>query len=285
MNWRQIRNEPTISSESVGDFYSYFREIAEVFASHHSKQLGGPDKTILLDETFLTKRKYNRGRITESMTQTVFGIFCKQDREGLFFLVDGKKKRDLWPLVKKYVHPETAVICTDEAGQYKKIDQLIKGVVHKTTNHSKGEFVDKNDKNNTINPLENENKHLKKAIVYRKTQKMLRQYMATHYYRRTRLDHMGKKNLGAKIWQFIQDVKEVYPGCLKSGLEMIQIDKVLPEDVGIEHLMPNHKNYDDSEVAEWSDLEEDGMEDDVLDLDWEEIITRPAKKIRTDEGL
>ncbi|GIY47228.1 DDE_Tnp_IS1595 domain-containing protein [Caerostris extrusa] len=184
-----------------------------------------------------------------------------------------KKKRDLWPLVKKYVHPETAVICTDEAGQYKKIDQLIKGVVHKTTNHSKGEFVDKKNKNNTINPLENENKHLKKAIVYRKTQKMLRQYMATHYYRRTRLDHMGKKNLGAQIWQFIQDVKEVYPGCLKSGLEMIQIDKVLPEDVGIERLMPNYKNDDDSEVTEWSDLEEDGMEDDVLDLDWEEITT------------
>ncbi|GIX92412.1 hypothetical protein CEXT_787911 [Caerostris extrusa] len=102
---------------------------------------------------------------------------------------------------------------------------------------------------------------------------MLRQYMATHYYRRTRLDHMGKKNLGAQIWQF-QDVKEVYPGCLKSGLEMIQIDKVLPEDVGIERLMTNYKNDDDSEVTKWSDLEEDGMEDDVLDLDWEEITTQ-----------
>ncbi|GIY75094.1 hypothetical protein CDAR_371941 [Caerostris darwini] len=48
-------------------------------------------KTILLEETFLTKRKYNRGRVAASMTQTVFGIFCKQDGEGLFFLVDGKK--------------------------------------------------------------------------------------------------------------------------------------------------------------------------------------------------
>ncbi|GIY62192.1 hypothetical protein CEXT_576361 [Caerostris extrusa] len=45
---------------------------------------------------------------------------------------------------------ETAVICTDEARQDKKIDRLFKGAVHKTTNHSKGEFVDKND---TINPL------------------------------------------------------------------------------------------------------------------------------------
>ncbi|GIY75092.1 hypothetical protein CDAR_371931 [Caerostris darwini] len=65
----------------------------------------------------------------------------------------------------------------------------------------------------------------------------------------------------------------VYPRCKRSSpwmLEIIQIDKVLPEDVGVEHLMPN-KNDDDSEVTEWSDLEEDGMEDDVYDLDWEEI--------------
>ncbi|GIY23496.1 hypothetical protein CEXT_613231 [Caerostris extrusa] len=67
--------------------------------------------------------------------------------------------------------------------------------------------------------------------------------------------------------------KRSLPWMLEIGLEMIQIDKVLPEDVGIERLMPN-KNDDDSEVTEWSDLEEDGMEDDVLDLDWEEITTR-----------
>ncbi|GIY99130.1 DDE_Tnp_IS1595 domain-containing protein [Caerostris extrusa] len=198
-------------------------------------------KTILLDETFLTKRKYNRGRVTASITQTVFGIFCKQDREGLSFLADGGKKRDLWPPVKKCVHSETAIICTDEAGQYKKIDRLIKDVVNKTTNPSKGEFVDKND---AINLLENENKHFKKSIVSRKCLGNIWLHTVT-----------GKRNLGALIWQFIQDVKEVYPGCLKS-------------------------DDNDSEVIEWSDLE-----DDVYDLDWEDITTGPAKKIRTDEGF
>ncbi|GIY53058.1 hypothetical protein CDAR_397241 [Caerostris darwini] len=199
MNWRQVRNEPTISSESVGDYYSYFREFAEVFASHHSKQLEG--KAILLYETFLTKRKYNR--VTTSMTQSL-----------------------------EYFE----------------------------------KFVDKND---TINPLENENKHFKKSIVSRKT-----------IYCYALLDHIGKRNLGVQIWQFIHDVKEVvHPGCLESGLEMIQIDKVLPEDVGIEHLIPD-KNDDDSEETEWSDLE-----DNVYDLDWEKIPTGPAKKIRTHEGF
>ncbi|GIY38935.1 hypothetical protein CEXT_649031 [Caerostris extrusa] len=37
-NWRAMRGERTISNESVVDFYSYFREVAEVFAS----KLGGP---------------------------------------------------------------------------------------------------------------------------------------------------------------------------------------------------------------------------------------------------
>ncbi|GIY01648.1 hypothetical protein CDAR_117751 [Caerostris darwini] len=84
-----------------------------------------------------------------------------------------------------------------------------------------------------------------------------------------RLDHIGKRNLGVQIWQFIQDVKEVHPGCSKSGLEMIQIDKVFPEDV----------DDDDSEVTEWSYLEEDGMKDDVYDLDWEEIPATASKTV------
>ncbi|GIY04093.1 hypothetical protein CDAR_106691 [Caerostris darwini] len=85
---------------------------------YESKSQRMPTKK--LDETFLTKRKYNISRVTASMTETVFGIFCNRWGE----------KWDLWALVKKYVHPETAV--NKEAEQYKKIDRLIKGDVHKT---------------------------------------------------------------------------------------------------------------------------------------------------------
>ncbi|GIY72309.1 hypothetical protein CDAR_522401 [Caerostris darwini] len=119
VNWRAFRFERTVSNESVVVYYSYFREIADVFALHHFTQLGGPD---------------------------------------------GKKNRDLWLLVKKYVHPMTAVICADEAAQYKKVDHLIPGFIHKAANHSTAELVAKDDKSDTINPFENENKHLKWSL-------------------------------------------------------------------------------------------------------------------------
>ena len=60
--WRMgKRHESGISINTVVDFYCFFREIAEVYASNYSSQLGGPGKTIELDETFLTVRKYGRG--------------------------------------------------------------------------------------------------------------------------------------------------------------------------------------------------------------------------------
>ncbi|GFT59473.1 DDE_Tnp_IS1595 domain-containing protein [Nephila pilipes] len=90
--FRNRRGQPQMSWATIVDFYSRMREVTEIVASHHDKLLGGPDKTILLDETFLTKRKYNRGRKTQTMTQVVLGIYCREDKEGLFFLVDGKKR-------------------------------------------------------------------------------------------------------------------------------------------------------------------------------------------------
>ncbi|GFU24700.1 uncharacterized protein NPIL_88621 [Nephila pilipes] len=75
--FRNRRGQPQTSWATIVDFYSRMREVTEIVASHHDKLLGGPDKTILLDETFLTKRKYNRGRKTQTMTQVVLGIYCR----------------------------------------------------------------------------------------------------------------------------------------------------------------------------------------------------------------
>ncbi|GFQ80721.1 hypothetical protein TNCT_419161 [Trichonephila clavata] len=85
--FRRRRGQPQMSWATIVDFYSRLREVAEIIGSHHDKLLGGPD------ETFLTKRKYNKGRKTKTMTQVVHGIYCRDDKEGIFFLVDGKKKK------------------------------------------------------------------------------------------------------------------------------------------------------------------------------------------------
>ncbi|GIY03082.1 DDE_Tnp_IS1595 domain-containing protein [Caerostris darwini] len=222
MNWRAFRQEKTISNESVIDYYKTFRGIAEIIASHHSKQLGGPGKTIVLDDTFLTKRKYNRNSKTACVADTVFAIFCKDNQEGIFFKTDGKKKKDLWPLVKQYVHPETAIIRHYKSGQ----SSLI----------TSGKWICRD--------------------------------MALKYYRRSRLGPIGKVNYGEQVWQFIQDVIAVYPGCLKQGISLLQIDEVLPDKFKICDLMPIEiERNEDSDVAELSDLEKTYMDDDDEDDD------------------
>jgi hypothetical protein len=179
-NWEADR---TTSSTTVSDHYFFCREVCEVIASHVEGQLGGPGLTIECDETFLTRRKYNRGRYTHSHTIVLFGIYCRETKEGLYFRTNGKSKRDLWPLLSKYVHPEIKRICTDQGKQYKKVRTLFSASTqHTAVNHSKGEFVDKNDKENHINSIENNNKHLKGFFKSRRSDKLIHQYMAIHFY-------------------------------------------------------------------------------------------------------
>lgn len=64
-SWCKHKCIAEISNHIIVD---YFREITEIISSHSYNLFGRPGKTVQLDETFLTKRKYNRGRITEQMT-------------------------------------------------------------------------------------------------------------------------------------------------------------------------------------------------------------------------
>ncbi|KAG8181118.1 hypothetical protein JTE90_029151 [Oedothorax gibbosus] len=96
------------------------------------------------------------------MTITVLGIYCREDKEGVFFLVNGKKKKDLWPLIKEQTDPETTFVYTDSAKSYHNVDELFDDAIHMTVNHKKGEFVDRVVKDNHINSIENQNKLLKK---------------------------------------------------------------------------------------------------------------------------
>lgn len=227
VNYRRDRGDSELSKSTIIDYYSYCREVAEVIISHSNLVLGGEGKTVQIDETFLTKRKYNRGRVTEQMTTTVLGLYCKEDKCGLFFKVNAKSKEELWPYIKKYVDFSTSRICTDSAKQYVGVEQMFAtSTVHLRTNHSIGEFVDKSNPLNTINDLENQNKLLKASIKCRKTPKLLHQYMALYSYRNVYLKKYSDR--GSKIMQFLLDIKKVYPGIidgsLKEGLTLKEID-------------------------------------------------------------
>ena len=164
----------TISASTLCDM----REVCEVISSNCQLLLDGPGCTVEADETFLTKYKYHRGRIIKTDFLTVFSIMCPENRQGIFFHVPSKAKCDLWPYLKRYVHPETSIICTDQGRQYCGVEKLFnEKTIHKTVNHSKY-FVDPTDKENHINTQECFNKQLKKTIKSRKSLELIKQYMS-----------------------------------------------------------------------------------------------------------
>lgn len=270
LSWRRHNDDNELSRSTIIDYYSYCREVAEVVASNEEICLGGKGKTVQIDETFLTKRKYHCGRITEQMTTTVLGLYCKEDKIGVFFRVNSKSKAELWAYINKFVSKDTSRICTDSAKQYVGVEKLFGELtVHLTTNHSIGEYVDRDDPSNTINDLENQNKLLKRAILCRKTPQLLHQYMALHYYRQQHLEKAYKADLGSQIMQFLLDIHRVYPGVVngerKSGLELRELDPPTVESEGLQDLVPAKRPRIQSIEEEFEELSEDEISDDGWD--------------------
>lgn len=234
--WRKDNKKPKINKNNYIQFMKRCRDVADVIASHYFYgQIGDPNCTIELDETFLTKHKYHRGRLTEGMTKTIFGIRCREDKKTLFFMVNGKSKEDLWPIVKKYVHPDISVICTDGGTQYIGIEEMFKNATHKVVIH-KDTFVDKQDKTNHINGIESDNRYLKKAIRSRKNDEQINSQMHNFIYRRHRFT--ADMSTGQKMHRFLQDISVVFPGLTKEPLMWLDIDNPTSEEMGIVEFMP-----------------------------------------------
>ncbi|GIY57492.1 DDE_Tnp_IS1595 domain-containing protein [Caerostris darwini] len=151
----------------------------------------------------------------------------------LFFLTQGKSKRELWPFSKHHCHPEISIICSDKAKQCVGVQNIFSNAVHKSTNHSIGEFVSTTDPLNTINALENENKHLIKAIISTRSPDHVNQHTALHFYRRTRMMNIPEDE---QIDLFMKDVSKVYAGYGKENMEMLEITIPDAESEGIGHL-------------------------------------------------
>ncbi|CAH2100527.1 unnamed protein product [Euphydryas editha] len=232
--WRFSQDGIVLSMSTVVDYYSYCREIAEVISSHSDLILGGNDKTVQIDETFLTKSKYHRGRITEQMTITVLGLYCKEDKMGLFF----------------------------DAKQYHGVNRMFSlDTVHLQTNHSKGEFVSKSDAANIINDLENQNKLMKKSIACRSSDKLLHQNMALYFYRRHYLEN-NYTDKGSQIMQFLLDTKKVYPGVVNGKLqeelllkEIDQPEPLVEDEASTSGLPPPKKPRLEGIVTEIDDID------------------------------
>ena len=78
-----------VSDKTVLDWYSMFREVCDVYVTsvRQDTQIGGPFTHVEIDETHVSKNKYNRGRQTVCQKFYTFGGICEETGERFYELV------------------------------------------------------------------------------------------------------------------------------------------------------------------------------------------------------
>ncbi|XP_067121834.1 zinc finger protein 585A-like [Centruroides vittatus] len=131
----------SISSHTSVDWANYFRLVMMIAVENVSSfKIGGPGRTVEIDETVIARRKYEKGRKLKGTTWVVGGV-CREDNACFVCKVNDRSEETLNWIISKFVKSGSTVF-TDEWKGYNHIDDL-EGVeiVPKTVNHSKN-FVD-----------------------------------------------------------------------------------------------------------------------------------------------
>ena len=130
-----IRHEVNVSEHTAVDWDSFCRETCEVTLLEREDKIGGPGKTVQIDESKFGKRKYHRGHKVEG--QWVFGGIEEESRRSFMVAVEKRDEKTSLPLIQRHI-AEGSTIISDCWKAYVNLEKH--GYVHKCVNHSK-EFV------------------------------------------------------------------------------------------------------------------------------------------------
>ena len=156
MEQAHIRQQFSLASNTGVDWDCFCREVCEIVLMEESCKLGGPGKTVQIDESKIGKRKYHRWHHVEG--QWVFGGIEEGSRKCFIVPVDTRSEAELLPVIKRWIEPGTLIIC-DCWKSYCNLEK--NGFEHATVNHSK-EFVNK--EGNHTNKIEGQWRHMKASM-------------------------------------------------------------------------------------------------------------------------
>lgn len=137
--------ETGCSIPTVVKWEKYCRDVYMYWCMLHKKKIGGPGKTVELDEAKFGKWMYHRGRVIKG--QWVLGGIERGTREAFYVPVPQRDAKTLQNIIVQWVHPETTIM-TDCWKGYNGLDQLF--FKHLTVNHSLN-FVDPETRAHTQN--------------------------------------------------------------------------------------------------------------------------------------
>lgn len=129
-----------LSEHTIIDWFNMLREICSTHLIHHRQQIGGPGHIVEVDESLVSKRKYNRGHAVPQ--RWVFGGVDPATNIGFLQIVPDRSANTLLALIEQYIAPGTT-IHSDEWAAYNGVAAIpvIPPFTHNTVNHQV-HFVD-----------------------------------------------------------------------------------------------------------------------------------------------
>jgi transposase-like protein len=132
--------------EAVIDWNMYLREVCADTLLNNPVAIGGPNRTVEIDESLFTRHKSHQGRLMPQLW--VFGGTCRDTGECFMFPIADRSAATLIPVITQHILPGTTIV-SDLWRAYNNIP-TIPGMnyTHETVNHSEN-FVDPNTGANT----------------------------------------------------------------------------------------------------------------------------------------
>lgn len=132
--------ECNVNKNTVTNFFTAFRDsVVEEVTEGPQEQIGGPNMHVEIDETVITHRKYNRGRLLN--TVWAFGGICRGTDKAFALVVPDRTAPTLNDEIKKHI-ADGSIIHSDTWASYQQIENIPdKNFTHLSVNHSQN-FVD-----------------------------------------------------------------------------------------------------------------------------------------------
>lgn len=133
------RRNSNISKTTIVYWNNLFRETCTLYFSINPIAIGGVNSTVEIDETCISKRKYNRGRMIIAQQWFFGGV--ERGTENCFIVpVNQRNAQTLLPILQQYVLPGTTIV-SDFWRAYINISNLPENYTHLCVNHQL-HFVD-----------------------------------------------------------------------------------------------------------------------------------------------
>ena len=161
--------------------------IREAMTTLNVEPMGGAGAIVEIDETFIGRKEgvpVRTGYVHKRAVMTL----VERGKGSRSFHVDATSAKDLLPIIKRHVHPDTHVM-TDEAGQYAHLNKHF--TEHDFTAHSNGEYVRGIIHTNTVEGFYSVFKRGMKGIYQHCAEKHLRRYVVEFDFRYSNRARLG----------------------------------------------------------------------------------------------